>query len=143
MPQIEVTFDIDANGIVHVSSKDKATGKEQSISIQSSGGLSESEIQDMINKAEAMKDEDAKKRELVDLKNEADNAIHTTQKSLDEHRSKIGQQDIEEIEKEIQALRTMTTDSSVSVEDMKEQIQKVKDSAMKIGKAMYQNTGGD
>lgn len=90
MPQIEVTFDIDANGIVHVSSKDKATGKEQSISIQSSGGLSESEIQDMINKAESMKDEDAKKREMVDLKNEADNAIHTTQKSLDEHRSKIG-----------------------------------------------------
>lgn len=90
MPQIEVTFDIDANGIVHVSSKDKATGKEQSISIQSSGGLSESEIQDMINKAESMKDEDAKKREMVDLKNDADNAIHTTQKSLDEHRSKIG-----------------------------------------------------
>ena len=65
MPQIEVTFDIDANGIVHVSSKDKATGKEQSISIQSSGGLSESEIQDMINKAEAMKDEDAKKRVTI------------------------------------------------------------------------------
>lgn len=143
MPQIEVTFDIDANGIVHVSSKDKATGKEQSISIQSSGGLSESEIQDMINKAEAMKDEDAKKREMVDLKNEADNAIHTTQKSLDEHRSKIGQQDIEEIEKEIQALRTLTTESNVDNEAMKEQIQKVKDSAMKIGKAMYQNTGAD
>lgn len=97
----------------------------------------------MINKAESMKDEDAKKRELVDLKNEADNAIHTTQKSLDEHRSKIGAQDIEEIEKEIQALRTLTTESNVEPEAMKEQIQKVKDSAMKIGKAMYQNTGAD
>lgn len=78
VPQIEVTFDIDANGIVHVSSKDKATGKEQSISIQSSGGLSETEINDMINNAEKMKDADAKKREMVDLKNEGDNALHTT-----------------------------------------------------------------
>ena len=77
------------------------------------------------------------RQEMVDLKNEADNAIHTTQKSLDEHKSKIGQQDIEEIEKEIQALRTLTTETNVDNEVMKEQIQKVKDSAMKIGKAMY------
>ena len=76
MPQIEVTFDIDANGIVHVSSKDKATGKEQSISIQSSGGLSESEIQDMINKAESMKDEDAKKRVIYIIINIYDMMIY-------------------------------------------------------------------
>lgn len=97
----------------------------------------------MINKAEAMKEEDAKKRDMVDLKNEADTTIHSTQKSLDEHRSKLSAADIEEIEKEITALRTMTTESNNDVEGMKEQIQKVKDAAMKIGKAMYSNTGGD
>jgi molecular chaperone DnaK len=89
VPQIDVTFDIDANGIVHVSAKDKATGRDHSITIQSSGGLSESEIQDMINKAEKYKDEDKKRRELVDLKNDADSTIFNTEKSLNEHRAKL------------------------------------------------------
>jgi molecular chaperone DnaK len=89
VPQIDVTFDIDANGIVHVSAKDKATNKDHSITIQSSGGLSEAEIQDMINKAEKYKDEDKKRRELVDLKNEADGAIFNTEKSLNEHKAKL------------------------------------------------------
>lgn len=140
VPQIEVTFDIDANGIVHVSSKDKATGKEQSISIQSSGGLSETEINDMINNAEKMKDADAKKREMVDLKNEGDNALHTTQKSLDEHRSKLKSEHIEEIEKEMTELRTIMADSSVTNEALKEQINKVKEATMKIGQNLYANT---
>lgn len=96
-----MSFDIDANGIVNVNAKDKATGKDQNITIQSSGGLSEADIQDMINKAEKFKDEDKKKREIIDLKNEADNTIHNTEKSLNEHRSKLSQTDIEEIEKEI------------------------------------------
>lgn len=107
VPQIEVGFDIDANGIVNVSAKDKATGRDHHITIQSSGGLSESEIQDMINKAEKYKGEDKKRRELVDLKNDADNAIHNTEKSLNEYRSKLQQPDIEEIEKEITALKGM------------------------------------
>lgn len=89
IPQIEVTFDIDANGIVHVSSKDRATNREQSITVQSSGGLSEKEIQDMINQAEKMKNEDAKRRKVIDLKNDADNAIHNTEKILNEHKDKL------------------------------------------------------
>lgn len=90
VPQVDVTFDIDANGIVHVSAKDKATNRDHSITIQSSGGLSESEIQDMINKAEKFKTEDKSRRELVDIKNEADSTLFNTEKSLNEHRSKLG-----------------------------------------------------
>jgi len=87
----------------------------------------------MINNAEKMKDADAKKREMVDLKNEGDNALHTTQKSLDEHRSKLKSEHIEEIEKEMTELRTLMADSSVTNEALKEQINKVKEATMKIG----------
>ena len=146
IPQIEVAFDIDANGIVHVSAKDKATGKDQSISIQSSGGLSESDIQNMINQAEKMKEEDKKKREVVDLKNEADSAIHNTERSLNEHRSKLQQNDIQEIETEINNLRTILADSKIEPQVLRDGIEKVKNAAMKIGKAMYaqqQASGGE
>lgn len=97
VPQIDVTFDIDANGIVHVSAKDKATNRDQSITIQSSGGLTEAEIQDMVNKAEKFKEEDKKRRELVDLKNEADSVIFNTEKSLNEHKAKLQQNEVDEI----------------------------------------------
>jgi len=110
VPQIEVTFDIDANGIVHVSSKDKASGKTQSITVQSSGGLSEAEIQNMIKNADSMKEADKLKRELVDAKNEADTAIHTTEKSLNEYKDKLGQADVDEINQELTSLREMTAD---------------------------------
>jgi len=143
VPQIEVCFDIDANGIVHVSSKDKATGKENSISIQSSGGLSESEIQNMINQAEKMKEEDKKRRELVDLKNEADTALHTTQKSLDEHKSKLSQADVDEIERELTTLRNLLAEADVELEALKTAVENVKNASMKIGKAMYANAGAD
>lgn len=103
-----MTFDIDANGIVHVSAKDKATNRDQSITIQSSGGLTEAEIQDMVNKAEKFKDEDKKRRELVDLKNEADSVIFNTEKSLNEHKAKLQQNEVDEIQKEIQATRELT-----------------------------------
>lgn len=93
----------------------------------------------MINNAEKMKDADAKKREMVDLKNEADNALHTTQKSLDEHRSKLKSEHIEEIEKEMTELRTIMADSSVTNEVLKEQINKVKEATMKIGQNLYAN----
>ena len=88
MPQIEVTFDIDANGIVNVSAKDKGTGKEQKIQIQASGGLSDDEIEKMVKDAEANKDAD-KEREAVDVRNQADTLIHSTEKNLKEHGSKI------------------------------------------------------
>ena len=89
VPQIEVTFDIDANGIVSVSAKDKGTGKEQKIQIQASGGLSEEDINKMVKEAEANKEADKKKREAVDARNQADTMLHTTEKSLKEHGSKI------------------------------------------------------
>ncbi|CAK90190.1 unnamed protein product (macronuclear) [Paramecium tetraurelia] len=145
VPQIDVTFDIDANGIVHVSAKDKATGKDHSITIQSSGGLSESEIQDMINKAEKYKDEDKKRRELVDLKNEADGAIFNTEKSLNEHKSKLQPNEVQEIESAVQNLRVLLTENLTSndVQRLKDAVEgRTKNAAMKIGQAMYRNTGG-
>lgn len=126
VPQIEVTFDIDANGIVHVSSKDKASGKSQSITVQSSGGLSEAEIQNMIKNAEEMKEKDRLKRELVDAKNEADTALHTTEKSLEEYKDKLPEADRNEIQSELTKLREMIGEADVQLEPLKEQVEKVK-----------------
>merc|ERR1712124_54902 len=98
MPQIEVTFDIDANGIVNVSAKDKGTGKEQKIQIQASGGLSEEEINKMVKDAEANKEADKKKREAVDARNQADTLLHSTEKNLKEHGSKVSDADKKAIE---------------------------------------------
>ena len=98
MPQIEVTFDIDANGIVNVSAKDKGTGKEQKIQIQASGGLSDEEIEKMVKDAEANKEADKKKRESVDVRNQADTLIHSTEKNLKEHGSKISDAEKKAIE---------------------------------------------
>ena len=89
VPQIEVTFDIDANGIVHVNAKDKATGKDHTVTIQSSGGLSKEEIDKMLKQAEDFKEEDKKRREVVDLKNEAHSVYEATKRQLEEFRSKI------------------------------------------------------
>ncbi|KAM3129038.1 hypothetical protein pb186bvf_018882 [Paramecium bursaria] len=143
VPQIDVTFDIDANGIVHVSAKDKATNRDHSITIQSSGGLTQAEIQDMINKAEQYKEEDKKRRELIDLKNEADSAIYNTEKSLNEHKSKLQQPEIQEIETAIQTLRTILAENLTAndVQKLKDAVESVKNAAMKIGQAMYRNTG--
>lgn len=139
VPQIEVTFDIDANGIVHVSAKDKATGRDQSITIQSSGGLSEAEIQNMVQQAEKMKAEDKKKREGIEIRNEADTLIYNTEKALEEHKAKIPPNDAEEIQKDINELKeAINTNDNVK---MREAVTKVKNSSLKIGKAMYANTG--
>lgn len=97
----------------------------------------------MINNAEKMKDQDAKKREMVDLKNEADNALHTTQKSLDEHKDKLKKEDVEQIENEMTALRTLMADSAAENEALKEQINKVKEATMKIGQNLYANAQQD
>src|SRR5207237_792790 len=98
MPQIEVTFDIDANGIVNVSAKDKATGKEQQIRIQASGGLSEADIDKMVKDAEAHAAEDKKRRELVEARNQADGLIHTTERSLQEAGDKVADAEFEEVD---------------------------------------------
>ena len=105
IPQIEVTFDIDANGIVSVSAKDKGTGKEQKIQIQASGGLSDEEIKNMVKDAEANKESDKKKRDSVDSRNQADTIIHSTEKNLKEHGNKISDTDKKAIETAISDLR--------------------------------------
>ena len=135
VPQIEVTFDIDANGIVSVSAKDKGTGKEQKIQIQASGGLSDEEIEKMVKDAEAKKEADKKKREEVDTKNSADALVASTEKSLKEHGSKISDADKKTIETDIQNLKDAI--KSDKIEDIKTKTQTLVQSSMKLGEAIY------
>jgi len=135
IPQIEVAFDIDANGIVNVSAKDKGTGKEQKIQIQASGGLSDDEIQKMIKEAEANKEADKKKREEVDAKNHADSIIASTEQSLKEHGAKISEADKKAIEQDISDLKEAV--KSDNAEDIKNKTQKLMTSSMKLGEAIY------
>jgi molecular chaperone DnaK len=137
MPQIEVTFDIDANGIVSVSAKDKGTGKEQKIQIQASSGLSEEDINKMVKEAEANKEADKKKREAVDARNQADTMLHTTEKSLKEHGSKISDAEKKAIETASSNLRNALkgTDS----EEIKKKTQELVQASMKLGEAVYKN----
>jgi len=137
LPQIEVTFDIDANGIVNVSAKDKGTGKEQKIQIQASGGLSEEEISKMVKDAEANKEADKKKRESVDARNQADTLLHSTEKSLKEHGSKVSETDKKAIETSAANLRNALkgTDS----EEIKKKTQDLVQSSMKLGEAVYKS----
>jgi molecular chaperone DnaK len=135
VPQIEVTFDIDANGIVNVSAKDKGTGKEQKIQIQASGGLTDEEIQKMVKEAEANKEADKKKREEVDAKNHADSLIASTEQSLKEHGSKISETDKKTIEKDMEDLKEAI--KSDKTEDIKTKTQQLMTSSMKLGEAIY------
>jgi len=142
VPQIEVAFDIDANGIVNVSAKDKGTGKEQKIQIQASGGLSDDEIQKMIKEAEANKEADKKKREEVDAKNHADSLMASTEQSLKEHGAKISEADKKSIEQDISDLKEAI--KSDNTDDIKNKTQKLMTSSMKLGEAIYkeQQQGG-
>jgi len=143
VPQIEVTFDIDANGIVNVSAKDKGTGKEQKIQIQASGGLTDEEIQKMVKEAETNKEADKKKREEVDAKNHADSLIASTEQSLKEHGSKISETDKKAIEKDMEDLKESI--KSDKTEDIKTKTQQLMTSSMKLGEAIYkaqQDTAG-
>jgi len=144
VPQIEVTFDIDANGIVNVSAKDKGTGKEQKIQIQASGGLSDEEIEKMVKDAEANKEADKKKREAVDVRNQADTLIHSTEKNLKEHGSKISEEDKKAIETSSSSLKEAL--KGENIEDIKKKTQDLVQSSMKLGEAIYksqQNTKPD
>ncbi len=137
VPQIEVTFDIDANGIVNVSAKDKGTGKEQKIQIQASGGLSDEEIEKMVKDAEANKDSDKKKRETVDVRNQADTLIHSTEKNLKEHGSKISDVEKKAIEDASNSLKE--TLKSENTEDIKKKIETLVQASMKLGEAIYKS----
>ena len=137
IPQIEVTFDIDANGIVNVSAKDKGTGKEQKIQIQASGGLSDEEINKMVKEAEVNKEQDKKKRDSVDARNQADTILHSTEKNLKEHGKKISDADKKAIETASANLRNSL--KGTDIEDLKKKTQELIQASMKLGEAIYKN----
>ena len=135
VPQIEVTFDIDANGIVNVSAKDKGTGKEQQIRIQASGGLSEREIEQMVKEAQEHAEEDRQRKEQIEARNHADSLIYSTEKSLKEHGDKVGAADRAAIEQGIADLRGVL--DSADVQTLRSKTESLAQLAMKLGEAMY------
>ncbi len=136
VPQIEVTFDIDANGIVNVTAKDKGTGKEHQIRIQASGGLSDADIEKMVKDAEANAEADKKRREAVEAKNQGESLVHSTEKSLSEYGDKVSADDKQAIEGAIAALKTSLEGDDA--EDIKAKTQALAETAMKLGQAMYE-----
>ncbi|RPH00024.1 MAG: molecular chaperone DnaK [Candidatus Pelagibacter sp. TMED118] len=140
VPQIEVTFDIDANGIVNVSAKDKGTGKEQKIQIQASGGLSDDEINKMVKDAESNKEADKKKREAVDARNQADTLLHSTEKNLKDHGGKVSDVDKKTIESASANLRNSL--KGTDVEEIKKKTQDLVQASMKLGEAIYKSQQG-
>ncbi len=141
VPQIEVTFDIDANGIVHVSAKDKATGKEQKIRIQSSGGLSESEINRMIREAEEKAQEDERRKKFIEVKNQADSLVHSTEKSLKEYGDKVSPEDKSSIEKAVNELKEASKSDNIDYADsIQQKITNLSQLSMKLGEAMYKES---
>ena len=139
MPQIEVNFDIDANGIVSVQAKDKATGKEQQIRIQASGGLNQADIDKMVKDAEAHAEDDKKRRELVEAKNQAEGLIHTTERTLKEAGDKIPAGDKQAVEQAITALKGVT--GGEDLDDIRAKTEALAQASMKIGEAMYKQQG--
>jgi molecular chaperone DnaK len=135
VPQIEVAFDIDANGIVNVSAKDKGTGKEQQIRIQASGGLSDSDIERMVKDAESHAADDKVRKELAEAKNHADAMVHATEKALSEHGTKVGEVERRAIEDGLAALKEAV--KSEDVEDIKAKTNTLAQASMKLGEAMY------
>ena len=145
MPQIEVAFDIDANGIVNVSAKDKATGKQQTVTIQTSGGLSDDDIERMVKEAEQHAEEDKERREIVDLRNQADSAVYSAEKNLKEYGDKVGESDKQAISDAVDKLKTIIQENSASKDQLKSALEEVAQTSMKLGEAMYadsQNSSG-
>ena len=145
VPQIEVTFDIDNNGIVNVAAKDKATGKEQKIVIQASGGLSDNEIEQMVKDAEAHAEDDRKRRELAESRNRAEALAHSTEKSLEDHGDKVSEAERDAARQALEALREVLADESADENAINEKAQALAAAAMKIGEAAYkaQQDAGD
>ena len=137
VPQIEVTFDIDANGIVNVSAKDKGTGKEQQIQIQASGGLSDSDIEKMVNEAQTHAEEDKSKKETVETRNQADSMVYSTEKSLKEHGDKLDAGDKKNIEKSIEDLKNTLKNDNADASEIKTKLEALNTASMKLGEMMY------
>ncbi|WP_120898708.1 molecular chaperone DnaK [Helicobacter pylori] len=136
VPQIEVTFDIDANGILTVSAQDKNTGKSQEIKISGSSGLSDSEIEKMVKDAELHKEEDAKKKEVIEARNHADSLAHQTQKSLDEHKTNLNENDANEIQNAINALKDCIKNDNATKTELEDKTKALVQAAQKLGEAM-------
>ncbi|MGN8410433.1 molecular chaperone DnaK [Helicobacter pylori] len=136
VPQIEVTFDIDANGILTVSAQDKNTGKSQEIKISGSSGLSDSEIEKMVKDAELHKEEDARKKEVIEARNHADNLVHQTQKSLDEHKTNLNENDANEIQNAINALKDCVKNDNATKAELEDKTKALVQAAQKLGEAM-------
>ncbi|MEM7261608.1 MAG: molecular chaperone DnaK [Planctomycetota bacterium] len=142
MPQIEVAFDIDANGILNVSAKDLGTGKEQSVRIESSSGLSEDEVERMRNDAERHKEEDEKKRALVDAKNEADQAVYQTKQSLEEHKDALPEEEVTKIETALTALET-AKEEETDAEVLRAKIKELQEASHELAKKIYEKAGAE
>ncbi|MCI7607463.1 MAG: molecular chaperone DnaK, partial [Spirochaetales bacterium] len=138
VPQIEVTFDIDANGIVHVSAKDLGTGKEQKIRIESSSGLSEADIEKMVKEAEAHAEDDKKARETIEAKNNAETLCYSTEKALKEYGDKISSSEKANIEAAVKDLRDTLASSSASLEEIKSKTEKLQEVSMQLGQKVYE-----
>ncbi|GAA7806594.1 molecular chaperone DnaK [Helicobacter pylori] len=136
VPQIEVTFDIDANGILTVSAQDKNTGKSQEIKISGSSGLSDSEIEKMVKDAELHKEEDARKKEVIEARNHADNLVHQTQKSLDEHKTNLNENDANEIQNAINALKECVKNDNATKAELEDKTKLLAQAAQKLSEAM-------
>ena len=143
VPQIEVSFDIDANGIVNVGAKDKATGKEQNIVIQSSGGLSEDEIEQMVRDAEANVEADKQRKEVIEVKNEADGLVYSTEKSFNENEDKLSDEVKQSIQQALSDVREELAKDEPDLEALKEKTKVLSERQMEIGKAIYGSQGGD
>jgi molecular chaperone DnaK len=140
VPQVEVTFDIDANGIVNVSARDKATNKEQSIRIQANGGLSDSDIEAMVREAEANAEEDKKRKDVIEAKNHAQSLIHTTEKAMAEHGDKVAGAEKTAIETALADLKSEVESEAENVEAINAKTQTLMQASMKLGEAMYQSS---
>jgi molecular chaperone DnaK len=140
VPQIEVTFDIDANGIVHVSAKDLGTGKEQKIRIESSSGLTEEEINKMVKEAEAHAEEDKRERARIDARNEADSLIYSTEKSLKDYGDKISSADKATIESAVADLKGVMDNQSATAEEIKAKVEALQQASYKLAEEVYKQS---
>lgn len=140
VPQIEVTFDIDANGIVNVGAVDKGTGKQQSITIRSSGGLSDAEVERMVQEAESMRETDQKKKDTVVAKNDGETLGYQVEKQLSELKDKMSQDDANDLRKKMEDLRTYMASDAVELEELKEKTKQLQEVSWKVTQQVYQNS---
>merc|ERR1712151_568810 len=143
VPQIEVTFDIDANGIVNVGAVDKGTGKQQSITIRSSGGLSDAEVERMVQEAEQMREVDQKKKDTVQAKNDAETLGYQVEKQLSELKEKMSKEDADELRKKMEDLRAFMTGDDVELEELKEKTKQLQEQSWKVTQQVYQSSSSE